>query len=288
MAEKRMFAKKITESDAFLDMPLSAQALYFHLNMNADDDGFVNNPRRIQRYIGAADDDLKLLLAKGFIIAFETGIIVVTHWKVHNTIQSDRYHETDYLEEKGLLMLENKRVYRLNPDCVQNVSILDTKRKQSGNALEPQIRLDKSRLDKSSIDNTTYCAEPSKKASTPTTKIVYADVEAVILNDGSDWKPTQEMYEEYCRLYPGVDVKREFAKMRGWCSGNPAKRKTLAGVKRFVNTWLSREQDKGRRPVAQAQGEDRRYMTSSAAMRPDDWNPFEGVEDYIAEGGTGA
>ena len=87
MAEKRMFTQKIIDSDAFLDMPLSTQALYFHLNMRADDDGFINNPKRIQRTIGASDDDLKLLIAKRFVICFENGVIVIKHWKMHNTLR---------------------------------------------------------------------------------------------------------------------------------------------------------------------------------------------------------
>lgn len=94
MAERRMFAKTIIDSDAFLDMPASSQMLYFHLAMRADDDGFVNNPKKIQRMIGAADDDLKLLLVKNFILAFDTGIIVIRHWKIHNYIRNDRYTPT--------------------------------------------------------------------------------------------------------------------------------------------------------------------------------------------------
>ena len=100
MAERRMFAKTIIDSDAFLDMPLSAQSLYFHLSMRADDDGFINNPRKIQRMIGASDDDYKLLIAKNFIICFQSGVVVIKHWRIHNYIQSDRYKETVYLEEK--------------------------------------------------------------------------------------------------------------------------------------------------------------------------------------------
>ena len=99
MAERRMFTQKIIDSDAFLDMPLSAQALYFHLAMRADDDGFVNNPKKILRYIGAADDDLRLLLAKRFILSFDSGVIVIKHWRMHNLIKKDRYHPTDYQEE---------------------------------------------------------------------------------------------------------------------------------------------------------------------------------------------
>lgn len=111
MAEKRMFTQKIIDSDAFLDMPLSAQALYFHLNMRADDDGFVNNPKKLQRYIGAADDDLKLLLAKRFVIGFESGVIVIKHWRMHNTLRRDRYSPTHYQEEFALLEVKDNKAY---------------------------------------------------------------------------------------------------------------------------------------------------------------------------------
>ena len=99
MAERRMFAKTIIDSDMFLDMPLSTQALYFHLSMRADDDGFINNPRKIQRMIGAADDDLKVLVMKRFILPFDSGVVVIKHWKIHNYIRNDRYKETVYKEE---------------------------------------------------------------------------------------------------------------------------------------------------------------------------------------------
>lgn len=123
MAERRMFAKTIIDSDAFLDMPLSAQALYFHLSMRADDDGFVNNPKKIQRMIGASDDDCKLLVLKRFILTFESGVIVIKHWKIHNYIQKDRYKETVYLEEKSTLALTENNAYT---ECIQDVSRLDT------------------------------------------------------------------------------------------------------------------------------------------------------------------
>ena len=102
MAERRMFAKTIIDSDAFLDMPVSTQLLYFHLSMRADDDGFINNPKKIQRMVGCAEDDLKLLMAKRFIIQFESGVVVIKHWKIHNYIQSDRYKPTVYTQEKSL------------------------------------------------------------------------------------------------------------------------------------------------------------------------------------------
>lgn len=137
MAERRMFAKTIIDSDVFLDMPLSAQALYFHLSMRADDDGFVNNPKKIQRMVGASDDDSKLLILKQFIIAFESGVIVIKHWKIHNYIQKDRYKPTVYEGEKASLSQNENGVYT---ECIQNVSNSDT-----------QVRLGKDRLDKSNL-----------------------------------------------------------------------------------------------------------------------------------------
>jgi len=111
MAERRMFTTKIVDSDAFLDMPLSAQALYFHLNMRADDDGFVNNPRKIQRMIGASEDDLKLLIAKRFVLTFESGVVVIKHWRMHNLLRKDRYHPTQYQEEMQTLCLKDNQAY---------------------------------------------------------------------------------------------------------------------------------------------------------------------------------
>lgn len=111
MAERRMFAKTIIDSDAFLDMPLSAQVLYFHLSMRGDDEGFVNNPRKIQRMIGASDDDAKILVAKKFIIPFESGVVVIKHWKIHNYIRNDRLVETKYKEERSLLALDENGAY---------------------------------------------------------------------------------------------------------------------------------------------------------------------------------
>lgn len=111
MAERRMFAKTIVDSDAFLDMPLSAQSLYFHLAMRADDDGFINNPKKIQRMIGASDDDCKLLIMKRFILAFESGVIVIKHWRIHNYIRNDRYKETLYQDEKSELAIDERNAY---------------------------------------------------------------------------------------------------------------------------------------------------------------------------------
>ena len=141
MAERRMFAKTIVTSDAFLDMPLSARCLYFTLGMFADDDGFVNNPKSIMRQVGACADDLNLLLAKRFILTFDSGVIVIKHWRIHNYIAKDRYKETKYVEEKSTLMLDEKGAYT---ECIQDVYSLDT-----------QVSLSKDSLSKDSLGKTT-------------------------------------------------------------------------------------------------------------------------------------
>ena len=141
MAERRMFAKTIIDSDMFLDMPLSTQALYFHLSMRADDDGFINNPRKIQRMIGASDDDLKVLVMKRFILPFDSGVVVIKHWKIHNYIRNDRYKETVYQEEKAQLELKENGAYtELSttgiPDGIPSSN-------QPGYQTETQVRLGK-------------------------------------------------------------------------------------------------------------------------------------------------
>ncbi len=106
MAQRRMFSPQITESDAFIEMSLSSQALYFHLCMNADDDGFVKNPKSIQRLVGGKDKDFKTLIDKRFILCFPSGVIVIKHWRMHNLLRKDRYKETVYIEEKATLFLK--------------------------------------------------------------------------------------------------------------------------------------------------------------------------------------
>lgn len=116
MAERRMFSQKIVESDAFTDMPLSAQALYFHLNMNADDDGFVNSPKKIARSVGASEKDLKTLIEKRFLIAFPSRVVVIKHWLMHNYIRPDRYKKTEYQEEFSQLYIKPNKAYTENPE----------------------------------------------------------------------------------------------------------------------------------------------------------------------------
>ena len=132
MANKRMFTMKIVNTDAFLDMPLSTQCLYFHLNMRADDDGFIGNPKRIEKIIGANDDDLKLLIAKRFVILFDDGVIVIKHWRMHNTLSRDRYIETSYTDEKKKLLLKDNGSYSLtNGNSIDDTKLIERSNRQT-------------------------------------------------------------------------------------------------------------------------------------------------------------
>lgn len=205
MAERRMFAKTIIDSDAFLDMPLSTQALYFHLSMRADDDGFINNPKKVQRMIGAADDDLKVLITKRFIIPFESGIVVIKHWKIHNYIQKDRYKETIYKEEKALLAEKENKAYT---ECIHDVYTPDT-----------QVRLGEVKLDKDSV------VDDSGEES-PTTKTKRKRFTP----------PTVEEVQAYCRERKNnVNAQRfvDYYTANGWKAG----RNPMKDWKACVRTW---------------------------------------------------
>ena len=144
MAQRRMFSLQIVDSDAFLDMPHSSQLLYFHLSMRADDDGFIGNAKKISRMLVSSDDDMKILLMKRFLLPFPSGVIVVKHWKIHNYIQSDRYHETQYLDEKKGLITKENGVYT---DRVQDVSNMDT---------EARLEQGKERKEESGVGSIKY------------------------------------------------------------------------------------------------------------------------------------
>ena len=112
MAERRMFAKTIIDSDAFIDMPVTARLLYYDLSMRADDDGFVNSPKKIMRMIGASQDDMSILVLRKFVLPFDSGVVVIKHWRIHNYIRKDTYSETKYKEEKATLELDENNAYR--------------------------------------------------------------------------------------------------------------------------------------------------------------------------------
>ena len=148
MAERRMFAKSIVLSDAFLDMPLSARCLYFTLGMLADDDGFIGSPKSVMRQCGASQDDMAILLQKRYVLAFESGIIVIKHWRMNNYLQNDRHKNTTYLEELGTLIVDERGAYtEADKPCIQNVytgkdSIgKDSKEKNIKNIIPPSVEM---------------------------------------------------------------------------------------------------------------------------------------------------
>ena len=159
MAERRMFAKTIIDSDAFIDMPVTARLLYYDLAMRADDDGFVNSPKKIMRMIGASVDDLNILAMKKFIIPFDNGIVVIKHWKIHNYIRQDTYNETKYKEEKSQLELDENKAYRMivNDPSTARPRLVDDTLTQDRLGKD---RIGKDRLgqDSSTISNEMVCA----------------------------------------------------------------------------------------------------------------------------------
>lgn len=213
VADRRMFSKTIIDSDAFLDMPLSTQALYFHLSMRADDDGFVNNPRKIQRMIGSSDDDLKLLMVKQFLIAFESGVVVIKHWKIHNYIRNDRYKPTIYQDERKQLEECETKAYELG---IPNGYQMDT-----------QVRLGKISIDKDSIGERSIEEEipSSAPASDKPTRHKYGFYKNVLLSDEDmeklktefpdDWEQRIERLSEYIAS-KGAKYKNHLATIRAW------------------------------------------------------------------------
>ena len=186
-----MFAKTIIDSDAFLDMPLSAQALYFHLSMRADDDGFINNPKKIQRMIGASDDDCKLLIMKQFIIPFESGIVVIKHWRIHNYIRSDRKKNTNYIEEMASLTEKENGEYSLicvADKCRSSVSQVSDKCQRS---------IGKNRLDKDSLELGKNSKDCEPKGATTPTRHKYGEYKNVLLSDEDMEKLKSEFPDDY-------------------------------------------------------------------------------------------
>lgn len=207
MAERRMFAKTIIDSDAFLDMPLSTQALYFHLSMRADDEGFINNPKKIQRMIGASDDDMKVLIAKSFIIPFESGIVVIKHWKIHNYIRGDRIKHTVYSEERQLLDIKDNGAYTYVADICQT--------DDSQMSVKCQHRLGKDSIGK------VREGKDSIESKAKSTRFV---------------PPTLEQVQDYCRERGNdVDAQRfiDFYESKGWMVG----KNKMKDWKACVRTW---------------------------------------------------
>lgn len=274
MAERRMFAKTIIDSDAFLDMPLSTQALYFHLSMRADDEGFINNPKKIKRMIGASDDDLKLLIAKNFVIPFESGVVVIKHWRIHNYIRSDRLVKTVYKDEREALDVKENGAYTMADrqqaaTCQSLDGHMSVNCPSSDGQMAAQVRLGEVRLGKDSIGEDSIedvCTEPLQ-SSAPETAM---NAPGIPLTGGVEWRPTVDELNEWIKFYSAVDVIRELGRMRIWCQNNPDRKKTARGVRRFVTTWLDKEQNRAgqytRGQQRQATGADAYFEMAQEAM----------------------
>lgn len=187
-----MMSKKIIDTDNFLDLPQSTQCLYFHLLLRADDDGFIQSPKSIMRITGCKDDDLKLLIAKGFVIGFETGVIVVRHWRIHNYVQSDRYSKSE-LQEAKCVELKNKVYEVVEPPTNPDNTCMDTKCIQNGYNLDTQIRIDKIREEENRIETICHVSHDDVD------KSHFEIIEYLNLKTGSKFKPTTKPYVQAIR-----------------------------------------------------------------------------------------
>lgn len=187
MAQRRMFSPQIVGSDAFLDMPISTQALYFHLGMYADDDGFIN-PKKIMRMAGASEDDIKILIAKRFVLPFENGVVVIKHWLINNLIQADRYHPTLYQEQKKLISIKENKAYT-----------------DSVNKMLPEVRLSKVRLGKEEsrfapptlLEVSEYCKERNNGVNAQKFIDFYTSKGWMVgKNKMKDWKASVRTWEK--------------------------------------------------------------------------------------------
>ena len=156
MAERRMFAKTIIDSDAFLDMPVTARLLYYDLAMRADDDGFVNSPKKIMRIIGASQDDLSILIMRKFILPFDNGVVVIKHWRIHNYIRKDTYTQTPYLDEKAMLTIDENKAYKFKNSEPSTIS------QRAVDEPSTQVSIGKVSIDKVSVEEEDRSSAPAK------------------------------------------------------------------------------------------------------------------------------
>lgn len=240
MAEKRMFTMKIIDSDAFKEMPLSTQALYFHLGMNADDEGFLNNAKSVQRSISASDDDMKLLIAKKFIIPFESGVVVIKHWKMHNQIQPSRLKPTQYIEERNMLSVKENKSYTLNFNSVDKMS---TECRQDVD--KKPTRLGEIRLDKISIVG----ESSNEPIPIPQPKKSYGEYKNVLLTD-EELENLKSEYIDYdkkieklsCYMQStGRTYKDHYATIKDWALKDDSNNKSAR--KEPVPSWMCKSQD---------------------------------------------
>lgn len=222
MAEKRMFTKKITDSDAFIEMSSAAQALYFHLNQSADDDGFNNQIQMAMFRSHASVDDLRVLMLKNFIIRFESGVIVIKHWRMHNTLRKDRYNPTNFQEELALLNIKDNGSYSLS--CDDGCQVVAERLPQVSIG---KVSIVEDSIDKSSIDK----AKKNKQQ-----KHKYGAYQHVLLTDNEMQKLLDDLGKEmYSKCITFLD---EYIEMKGY----KAKNHNLAIRKWVVDAVNEREQ----------------------------------------------
>lgn len=227
MAAKRMFSIDVIDTDKFLDMPVTTQALYFHFGMRADDDGFVSSPKKIVKIANCTNDDLRILISKGYVIPFESGVIVITDWKTNNLIRADRYKSTMYKKESAQLETENGK-YLLKQSGIPSDNQMATIGIPNGNQLEPQVRLGKDRLDKDSIE---VCVQPEVDTQPPKKKQTTRFV-----------PPTVEEVKQYCiENNYSLDAQRfvDFYECKDWMVGKNKMKNWQAAVR----TWIRKDQE---------------------------------------------
>lgn len=245
MGSRRMFSKQIVCSDAFLDLPVTAQALYFQIAMEADDDGFTNNPRRLAKLCGASVEDIRKLVEARFLLSFPSGIVCVKHWWMHNTMRKDRYKPTVYSEEYSTITVKGNGSYtEADSGCHVVANWLPTGCHAVGDTVATptasQVKLSK---DKVIEVNNTVCTEPQGN-SVPAEPQEAAVIELPLV-DKTFYSVTQSAIDGWMEAYPAVDVLQQLRSMKAWLDGNPGRKKTRRGIKAFIVRWLSQEQDKG-------------------------------------------
>ena len=206
-----MFAKTIIDSDAFLDMPMSARLLYYDLGMRADDDGFINSPKKIMRMIGASNDDVNILIARKFVIPFDSGVVVIKHWRINNYLRNDRYTETKYLEEKSILEVDKNGSYTAKNNTGIPVGI-------------PTVSTGKVRLGKDSIGkdiNTISCNGNS---------------EIEVLDQKEMW------FESFWEIYPKhQDKKKAKQKFLKLCTNEKEYKAIMDGLRNVLPVWAKKD-----------------------------------------------
>ena len=278
MAERRMFSKTIMGSDTFTDMPASTQILYVHLSLQADDDGFLGNPKKIQKMTGCTIDDFNGLVDENFIIPFKSGVIAITHWKVHNRVRSDRYKETIYLKEKSQLRETATGVYELIPEEENGIpsdNHMDTNGIPSDNqtvserytqysigkdsvgkdSLVQVSPVQVSSVEVSSVSSSTGVSsyhDVKKEASEETKNKKEKEREngreepitVLPLRDGKEYPLFQKHVTAWDFMYPLVDVEQEFFRMKEFLEEHPEERIAASSINMFMMNWLRAEQEK--------------------------------------------